>query len=244
MFGIDDAITGGMSLAGGLINNWFAGQRQSDAQAFNAAQAKAQMDFQERMSSSAYQRGMADMKAAGLNPILAYQKGPASSPSGAMASTTPAPVHDIGLGQASTSAMAHMRLKEDIENLRATRTNTNADTDKKIVEATNVVADTAQKIAHTGATNEQTKIIVQQLQGAIAEAMEAKIRQGYLGSTAGHWINMFGHGAKDISKITGMIPRFGVSSAKSSNEGGFANSSGGFGSHSGWSQQHRWNLGN
>lgn len=54
--------------------------------AFSADQAQRQMDFQERMSGTAYQRVMADLRQAGLNPILAYKQGGSSSPGGAMGS--------------------------------------------------------------------------------------------------------------------------------------------------------------
>lgn len=45
--------------------------------------------FNERMSSTAYQRAMADMEKAGINPMVAFSKGasPASSPSSAMSSS-------------------------------------------------------------------------------------------------------------------------------------------------------------
>lgn len=56
------------------------------ARQFSAAQAKGQMDFQERMSNTQYQRAMSDMKAAGLNPMLAYAQGGAGAPGGAMGS--------------------------------------------------------------------------------------------------------------------------------------------------------------
>ena len=53
---------------------------------FNASEAQKNRDFQERMSNTSYQRAIADMKSAGINPVLAFSQGGASSPSGSSAS--------------------------------------------------------------------------------------------------------------------------------------------------------------
>ena len=53
---------------------------------FSAEQAQLNRDWQERMSNTAYQRAMQDLKNAGLNPILAYSQGGAATTSGSSAS--------------------------------------------------------------------------------------------------------------------------------------------------------------
>lgn len=59
------------------------------ASAANVAIAERQMRFQERMSSTAHQREVKDLLAAGLNPILSSKYGGSSTPSGASANIQP-----------------------------------------------------------------------------------------------------------------------------------------------------------
>lgn len=77
----------GASAANAGIN--YAGNKalQEDAQQFNSAEAQKNRDFNEYLSSTEYQRAVADAYAAGINMAAVGTAGGASSPSSGAASS-------------------------------------------------------------------------------------------------------------------------------------------------------------
>lgn len=121
-------------------------QRQMD---FQAAQARQQMDFQREQTSTSYQRGVKDLRAAGLNPMLAYTQGGASSGSGASGSGASA-VMQNELGAGANSAMSALQTLTELERIRSTTDNIDAST-------ANVAADTANKLMRKPLIGKQTE---------------------------------------------------------------------------------------
>jgi len=107
------------SLAGGLLSGSSAKAQNAAAQ----AASREQMAFQERMSNTQYQRAMADMAKAGLNPILAYKQGGAGTPGGSTYSPVNVGTAAVsGAAAGATSALAAVRQNQELKNLKADET--------------------------------------------------------------------------------------------------------------------------
>lgn len=204
MFGIDDmAIAGGMSalanLGGGIMSaNGAANQnalgyaRMQQEQAnidhanqINQWQYANNQAFQERMSNTAYQRAVYDMKQAGINPLLAYMKGGASTPSGGTTGgvtgslSDPAPANPgaemgRGIGRMASSALDAMQVVGNIRNQAAQNDQIKAQADKARADTRVADADALKKVAETKLTEGQESNIKHAAQLLIDQAGAAR----------------------------------------------------------------------
>lgn len=128
-----DPVTGTLiaGIGGSLLSGIFGSSAQKKANKTNIQLQKNQLDWQERMSNTEWQRGVADMKAAGMNPMLAFSQGGASTPNVSAAHVIPEDAWAKSAQSATATALQALTLKQQEANIQLT----NAQTEKTLADA-------------------------------------------------------------------------------------------------------------
>jgi len=143
----------------------FLGQQGTNAQ--NMQIARENTAFQERMSSTAYQRQVKDMEAAGLNPMLAYLKGGgASTPTGSITQVQNPYAAGVSTGyQSAQTSLANKQVPKvgaETENISAQTIKARAETLLALANKELSFASADEKRAHISLMESQSKKIAEE----------------------------------------------------------------------------------
>lgn len=202
-------IAGGLGYMGQMQTNDTNQQIASANSAFNAEQAEINRDFQSQQSSTAYQRAVYDMEKAGLNPMLAYMQGGASTPSGSSATAANVQVQNpVSAGVDAYSSMSSAsqaeanvgqinanteKIREEIKNI--------PETGKQIRQTVQLLADQAALAAQKG----ETEVSIRKMQSATIENLKKDGVLKSLDIDAAQSLDNIGRESRQLKPIVDML---------------------------------------
>lgn len=150
----------------------YLGQKNTNEE--NVQLGRDQMDFQERMSSTAYQRAVQDMQKAGLNPMLAYSQGGASSPVGSM------PQVQNAVGAAVSSASQTMGMIQGLQQIEQSK----AQTERFQAETEKIKSETMPYETNLRSREQNIQVMLQRENLTAAQYWESIERRGLIKNQA------------------------------------------------------------
>lgn len=211
--------------ANALNVDMFNAQRQDNltyfqaTQAFNREEAERARAYGLELSGTAYQRAMADMKAAGLNPMLAYQQGGASQPQSVSASSPgqsapgsfrpSVPQVNQVVGPALQAGLSAAQGFAGLEQTEALTDQARAQTANIAAEEKRTRVDTLLRAAETGRATADTERLINSARTEAAREGLVRAETGRAGAEA----SLAGErerGAAQEREITSRVGRPGV----------------------------------
>jgi gas vesicle protein len=150
-------IGGAASLFGGKQQNDSNQQINQSNNAFNAEEAQKNRDWQEQMRKTQYQTAIGDLKAAGLNPMLAYSQGGAGTPGGSTASAASSPHMENVYGTAANAAQTAVQGLADLKIKEAQANNLTTQSFLNTVNAAKATAEEIETHARTRKWGQETE---------------------------------------------------------------------------------------
>lgn len=151
-------------IAADILGGSATRRAQKDANNTNIQLAKENRDWEERMSNTSWQRGVEDMKAAGMNPMLAYSQGGSSTPNVSAATVRPEDGLGRSVSSASGKAMQALAVAQAQANIDLTKANTLKATEEAKTAATTAGNAPERQRNEINLINKQVEEVIQRFQ--------------------------------------------------------------------------------